>query len=85
MLVTELLDTGDFGSEASRLAGRFRDRHGLSPVHRLGLAAPEVEAAAPVEFELYPGLAHAFLNNYWAPEGRNGYDRMIKFMDEQMK
>lgn len=43
------------------------------------------KVGAPVEFEVYPGLGHAFLNNFWAPEGTNGYDRIVRFMDEQMK
>jgi acetyl esterase len=43
------------------------------------------KAGDPVEFQVYPGQPHAFLNDFWAPHGKKGYDRMIKFLDEQLK
>lgn len=43
------------------------------------------KVGAPVELEVFPGLGHAFLNYYWESKGINGMDRMVRFMDEQMK
>jgi acetyl esterase/lipase len=43
------------------------------------------EAGAPVEFYVYEGQSHAFLNNYWEESGQKGYDRTIEFLDKHMK
>ena len=43
------------------------------------------KAGDPVEFWVYHGQTHAFLNNFWNSSGTKGYDRIIKFFDEQMK
>jgi acetyl esterase/lipase len=43
------------------------------------------KAGDPVEFWVYHGQPHAFLNTFWGPAGTKGYDRIIKFFDEQMK
>ncbi len=40
---------------------------------------------APVELWVYPGQSHAFLNNYWEENGRTGYDRILEFMDQELK
>lgn len=43
------------------------------------------EAGAPVEFHVFKGETHAFLNEYWDEKGTNGYDRIIEFLDSNMK
>lgn len=43
------------------------------------------KVGAPIEFWVHHGQSHAFLNNFWEPKGARGYDRIIKFFDEQMK
>ncbi len=43
------------------------------------------DIGAPVEFYVYNGQSHAFLNNYWEESGQKGYDRIIEFLDKHMK
>lgn len=43
------------------------------------------EAGAPVELWVHGGQTHAFLNNYWEEKGVRGYDRMIEFLDRELK
>jgi len=43
------------------------------------------KAGAPVELWVYPGMPHAFLNDYWKKHGQKGYDKMIEFMDTHIK
>jgi acetyl esterase len=43
------------------------------------------KSGVPVEFWVYHGQPHAFLNTFWGPAGTKGYDRILKFFDEQMK
>ncbi len=48
--------------------------------------ADKLKAAGdPVEVWVYPGQGHAFLNNFWDERGTKGFDRILKFFDEQMK
>lgn len=42
----DLLKADDFGSAVSGLARDFREKHGLPKIFQLGLAVPDVEAAA---------------------------------------
>jgi len=39
----------------------------------------------PIEFWVYEGQTHAFLNYFWDERGIKGYDRILKFFDEQLK
>jgi len=59
----------------------------LDPLYGQNKAYVEAleQAGAPVEFWVYKGQSHAFLNNYWEEKGRRGYDRIIEFLDEHMK
>jgi acetyl esterase/lipase len=43
------------------------------------------KAGAPVELWVYPGMPHAFLNDYWKKHGQRGYDRMVEFLDQELK
>jgi len=43
------------------------------------------KAGDPVEFWVYHGKSHAFLNNFWDKTGTRGYDRMLEFFDQNLK
>ena len=74
MLFSELLDADDFGCEAGSLAGDFRERYGLPPVHQVGLVVPDVEAAARQleERGLGPFLILSGEPSTWLEGGRPG-------------
>ena len=40
---------------------------------------------APIELWVYPGQGHAFLNYYWDERGVKPMDRMVEFLDKNMK
>jgi acetyl esterase/lipase len=59
----------------------------LDPLYPLSIVYVNALKAegAPVEMWVYPGQTHAFLNYFWKKNGKKGYDKMIEFMDKQMK
>lgn len=46
LLLSELLESGDLKKEVERIASEFRQKHGLGDIQQLGIAVPDVEAAA---------------------------------------
>ena len=42
-------------------------------------------AGDPVELYIAPGQAHGFLDRYWEPATQAAYDRIIAFLDRQLK
>ena len=43
------------------------------------------KAGDPVELWIYKGKTHAFLNNFWDETGTKGYDRILEFLDKNLK
>lgn len=42
-------------------------------------------AGDPVELWIYKGKGHAFLNNFWDATGTKGYERILEFLDKNLK
>ena len=59
----------------------------LDPLYSANKAYVEAlkKVGAPVEFWVYHGQSHAFLNSFWSEKGTRGYDRIIAFLDKQLK